>query len=108
MHMCGGIAACSERLRELSSLLMGHCLQQVGIVRECPLRDIRLLVRQMMQRMALAPLVHFIVLIDVAGLGTRNAIEGSDGSTSEARQCTEDCTLLLSDLSTLELVNHLI
>merc|ERR1740138_1323748 len=63
---------------------------------------------EMVQRMGLSPLVHLVVLIDVAGLRAGHPIERRDRSTAEASQRPENRPLLLRDLSPFELVDHLV
>mmetsp|Transcript_24989 Transcript_24989/g.66188 ORF Transcript_24989/g.66188 Transcript_24989/m.66188 type:complete len:237 (-) Transcript_24989:457-1167(-) len=83
-------------------------LCSIAVVGEGPLRDVRLLVSQVLDGVFLAPLVLPGELVDVAGVRTSHAIEACDGGATEAGQGSEDSALLLSDLCTLELVNHLV
>merc|ERR1719310_755114 len=59
------------RVSDIASFL-GYALcgrlDEISVVWESPFCDVRLLVSEMVERMCLAPLVHFIVLIDVPSL----------------------------------------
>merc|ERR1719161_3141524 len=79
---------------------------EICIIREGPLGDIRLLVSQVMQGMGLAPFVSLVVLVNITCLRSCDSIEGSDCSTSQPGQRTEDrgfssATSALSNWSTI-------
>jgi len=47
----------------------------VGGGRERPLGNVVLLRREVLERVSLPPLVHLVVLVDIAGLGTSHAVK---------------------------------
>merc|ERR1719498_687467 len=81
---------------------------EVGVVGEGPPGDVGLLVGEMVERMSRAPFVHLVVLVNVPRLRPRNSIEGSDRGAAQAGQRAEHGSLLLGNLRTLELVDHLV
>mmetsp|Transcript_2485 Transcript_2485/g.7340 ORF Transcript_2485/g.7340 Transcript_2485/m.7340 type:complete len:451 (-) Transcript_2485:2-1354(-) len=102
MHADASVRVC----RSLPELRERQACSEVALVGESPLRDVGLLVGEVLQGVSLAPLVLAAVLVDVAGVGPRDAVEGRDGGATQAGERPEDGALLLGDLSPLDLVDH--
>merc|ERR1719336_2722949 len=98
----------SHQARLRSALESTHCVPACSHIRirECPLGNVGLLLRQVFHGMVFTPLVLLCILVNVTCLRACHAVERGDGSTAEPRECSENSPLLLSYLCALDLVNH--